>query len=176
LLPTARRNLDMALAALRHAREFAESGKPVFERLRLDTLASEAVALLEPVWREKGLGVSLVASNGLEISADRILLQRLLANLLSNAIKASPRGSSLTVSVQPLAGSAARARVQLVIEDHGPGLEVRDTAVNESIQPSAGLGLRICRQIVELHGGGLELRDRADGGTQAVVELSAAHH
>lgn len=97
-------------------------------------------------------------------------IKQAMDNLVSNAIKFSPRGESITVTLD-CDGDHARIEVS----DHGPGLTDEDKAQLFSRyahlsarptagEPSTGLGLANARQLVELHGG--EIGAASDGPGQ----------
>jgi PAS domain S-box-containing protein len=104
------------------------------------------------------------------VIGDRVQLQQVLLNLVMNGIQAmatvSDRRRELTISIAP----AAPERVQVTIEDTGPGL---DPAIVQRVfdpffttKPDGlGLGLSISRSIIEAHGGRLWATLRAPHGT-----------
>lgn len=114
----------------------------------------------------------------LVISADALLLERLLANLLHNARRACPEGQVI-VSARRVGDAAV-----LAVEDEGPGIAAEDRTVifdpftrldaaRARDHGGVGLGLYLCRQIAEAHGGTIAAEDRADGarGARLAVRL-----
>jgi signal transduction histidine kinase len=110
------------------------------------------------------------------VGGDRVKLEELTANLLSNAVKYSPLGSTIRVSLKPLAG-----KFRVVVEDQGQGFSRDDkrrlfqfgqrlSAKPTGAESSTGYGLFIARQIIEMHGGKIEIAD-AKSGVGAVVSF-----
>jgi PAS domain S-box-containing protein len=100
-------------------------------------------------------------------------LKQAIVNLIVNAVDAMrARGSGRVVLSSRVEGD----RVELRVEDDGPGLPALDRrdlfrAFVTTKERGTGLGLAIVKQIVDFHGGSIELSDRAGGGTVARVWL-----
>jgi len=111
------------------------------------------------------------------VSADRALLERVLANLVSNALNAD--------AVNVIAVAAHRrgdGRIELDVIDHGPGLSEaqRDAAFrpfhrfeDRGSGSGIGLGLPICAGFCEAMGAELDLDATPGGGLTARVVLEA---
>ncbi|MFP5286585.1 MAG: ATP-binding protein [Thermoanaerobaculia bacterium] len=112
------------------------------------------------------------------VEGDPVRLEQVVCNLLQNAIKYTPRGGTLSISVQA-EGSEGVVRVR----DTGVGLsaEMLDkvfepfTQVESSRQRSEGglgLGLPLVRKLVEMHGGRVEAwSDGPGAGSEFTVRL-----
>ncbi len=113
------------------------------------------------------------------VTADPVLLERVVANLVQNAVAHSPAGSPVRVE----AGEVGR-RVLIRVVDRGPGIA---PAARELVfQPfqrlhdspsqgaGVGLGLAVARGFTDAMGGQLTIDDTPGGGTTMVVELEAA--
>jgi signal transduction histidine kinase len=108
------------------------------------------------------------------LQGDSQLLERAIRNLLHNAVEAQS-GIGVEEPVRTRL-SKDQSRVELVIEDRGPGLPVH---VRERLfQPfvtgrpeGVGLGLSLTHRIVTLHGGTVDLEDRTDGGTRVTLSF-----
>jgi len=110
--------------------------------------------------------------------ADAGLLEHALVNILENAHQFSPPDMPIEIK-----GWATDRTVTLAVADHGPGIPLgQEERVFEklfrlpqgSIQPGAGLGLAISRQIVEAHGGWIQAGTRPSGGAQILLSLPLA--
>jgi two-component system sensor histidine kinase MprB len=131
------------------------------EPVRLDELVSDAVDRV----RRDAPSVEVVAQ--LQPTLVRGIptrLARAIGNLLDNAAKWSPAGGRVEVA---LAGG------ELVVRDHGPGIDGEDLphvfdrfyrARAARGRPGTGLGLAIARQVAEAHGGTVTAENAAGGG------------
>ena len=109
-------------------------------------------------------------------------LQRVLENLLDNAVSFSPPGGTVTVELTRQSG-----RIQLSVEDEGPGIAPEDREriferfhslrpEDEDFGSHSGLGLAIARTIVEAHDGRLSARDRPGGAAGACLVIDLPVH
>lgn len=97
------------------------------------------------------------------IEGDSTRLKELLDNLIDNALRYCPRGSSVTVRVEP--------DFTLSVEDNGPGIppEERERVFERfhrligTEASGNGLGLAIVREIAELHTATVTLTEGAEG-------------
>lgn len=111
-------------------------------------------------------------------------LGQVMRNLINNARSFSPRGSTISLSLQRIAGT-----IQISCEDEGPGFadEHKDRVFErfytrrpdgEAFGTHSGLGLSISRQIIEAHRGKITADNRRaqDGtvsGARVAIELPA---
>ncbi len=118
---------------------------------------------------------------GLVLSADALLLERLLRNLLANARRACPDGE---IVVRALVDEG---HAVIEVEDEGHGIAVdkrslifepfaRLDAARARDHGGVGLGLYLCRQIATAHGGTLRAMERRDGrpGARFVLRIALA--
>lgn len=139
------------------------------EDVRLDLLAADAIERT----RRNRPDVHVVAEleesvvHGVPAS-----IERAVANLLDNAAKWSPPGGEVEVAVQD---------GQVVVRDHGPGIDAADLpyifdrfyrASSARGLPGSGLGLAIVRQVAESHGGQVTAEPAEGGGTRMVMTLN----
>jgi two-component system sensor histidine kinase KdpD len=109
------------------------------------------------------------------VSADAVLLQRVVVNLLDNALRFSPAGAAPVIAT-----SEFGERVELRVIDSGPGIPAeRRGEVFVPFQrlgdtdntTGVGLGLALSKGFVEAMGGTLEPEDTPGGGLTMVVAL-----
>lgn len=113
------------------------------------------------------------------LSADAILLRRVLENLLDNARKYSDAGTTIRIRA-----AAANGRVTIAVADNGIGIEEAD--LREVFTPffrsdksrsrstgGVGLGLALARRVVEAHGGSIDIASKPGLGTAVTLTLPA---
>jgi len=94
------------------------------------------------------------------VFADRETLKTIVRNLISNAIKFTPQGGSITLSLE----DKQNGFVEISIKDTGIGMskEIKNNLFKLSQkvsrpgtddEPSTGLGLILCKELIEKHGG-----------------------
>jgi hypothetical protein len=145
----------------------------------LGEVAREAMATLEPLFRENGVAIAArIPPAGPVVLADRDRLTQVMINLLSNAVKFVPGGSGrVEVRVQPLGQS-----VRVEVADNGPGLSAEECQVvfekfrqggnTLTDKPQGtGLGLPISRQIVEYFGGNLWVESQPGAGATFIFTV-----
>ncbi len=113
-----------------------------------------------------------------ELNADVDRLHQVLNNLVVNALRHTPRGGSISLSVED-GGNTFR----IVVRDTGEGIPADDLpyvfdrfwrgdrARSRSGDVGGGLGLPIARQLIEAHGGRIEVASEQDEGTTFTIEL-----
>lgn len=135
------------------------------------------IADLEPIARERGVDVRLIARGGFaEVEVDPTRVRRIVRNLLGNAIEHGERKPLLvTVDSDPRA-------VAVGVRDYGIGMKPEQTEhvfdrfwrADPSRQRTlggTGLGLAISKEDAELHGGRIEVWSAEDLGTNFVLTL-----
>lgn len=100
--------------------------------------------------------VTVKSEENIFITADPILLQRIIDNIVGNAKKHTPEGTPITIDAIKMDGA-----VKIRIADEGPGIPqkeldniferyYRGTNTTDDIN-GTGLGLAIAKQLIELH-------------------------
>jgi signal transduction histidine kinase len=175
----ARRSVRIMTEYVREALFFADNLHPrmepvdfsrVFDRVHEATVARAA---------SRGVELTRAANFPATVTADGVLLQRLLVNLVNNAIDASGSGQTVTLT----ADTGRPGWVRLRVADCGTGIA---PAVRERIfEPyfttkefgddvrGFGLGLTIAQKIAHLHRGNITVESTLGRGTLFTVELPA---
>lgn len=173
------RDLDYASRLTRQLRSLGSQQVVAPEPLDLNVLVSRAGGLLENLDATVTLEFDLAPALPL-VLADPTELEQVLVNLVSNACQASDR-----TPVRVATGVSTDGLVQLVVRDHGPGMDP-DTLARArepffTTRPTAsggpghmGLGLAMVDDIAERNGGRLELQSAPGRGTEARVLLPMA--
>jgi two-component system, NtrC family, nitrogen regulation sensor histidine kinase NtrY len=118
-------------------------------------------------WKAKGIEIDVdVASDGLEVSADKEMLEQMLINLIKNAEQAMDNADGSKVRLS--AKISKRGRIVIDVSDNGPG--ITDELAEKIFVPfyttkrdGSGVGLALTRQVMIAHGGSVSL-SKTDGG------------
>lgn len=139
----------------------------------LGEIALDASTSLAALAGERQLRVEVDAEPA-PMTGDAERLRQLMRILCDNAVAHAPDGSTVSVVVRRVDGSA-----ELVVDDSGPGFRpehlshVFDRFWRAPDGPSSGtgLGLAIAAWIVERHGGSIHAANRPEGGARVEVRL-----
>jgi two-component system sensor histidine kinase PhoQ len=139
-------------------------------------VAAELRSTLLKVYAGKDLSLELAVAPATLFVGDRGDLTELIGDLLDNACKWCRSRVRLTASSDESAGP--RERLNLVIEDDGPGISADDRArvlergvrADQNV-PGHGLGLAMVHDTVDLYGGQLSIDASPLGGARFAVRL-----
>ncbi len=109
-----------------------------------------------------------IMSGSALVRAQRADLEAALDVLIDNVFAHTPEHTAFAVTVRPLADR----RVELTVEDEGPGIAGDALGQSDSGGRSTGLGLDIVRRVAAASGGSLQLGSREGGGTKVCVDFS----
>jgi signal transduction histidine kinase/ActR/RegA family two-component response regulator len=156
-----------------------DAGKLVLERtpLRIQDLVSDALAVISPMARTKGLAVNRYFDRNLPeaVMGDPQRLRQVLLNLLSNAVKFTEHGT-VSVEVSVVYQDARCANLCMAVRDTGIGIpeETQKSIFDPFTQADCsttrryggtGLGLTICRGVLEVMNGYLEVESQVGHGS-----------
>lgn len=166
-------------ALLRIAEAEAGARRAAFAPLDLVPLLAEVAEFYGAVAESRGQTLETDLPERLELVGDRDLLAQAAGNLLDNALKFTPAGGRVRLAAR----AAGRERVEIAVEDCGPGLSPKDRArAGERFfradasraTPGSGLGLSLVQAVARLHGGELVLQDAVPPpGLRAAILLGA---
>jgi predicted ATPase/signal transduction histidine kinase len=142
-------------------RALIKKAPPKRERVDVNEIISETIALTRPEAQQNGVALQTELANELPlVPGDRIQLQQVILNLIVNGIEAmsgdgAERRELLVVSAKDDANG-----VRVAVRDSGPGLEKEDLdrlfdAFYTTKPLGMGMGLAISRTIIGSHGGRL---------------------
>ncbi len=142
-------------------------------------LIREGVRTMEPYAIDRAVKIDLRLNDSSAVAlVDRNAIQQVLINLLDNAIKHSPPGGVVTIGLAMISG----ARIQVCVEDRGPGIAITEQAkiFERFYRPGAelrretqgaGIGLSIVKHVIEAHRGQVRVESELGKGSKFIVEL-----
>lgn len=147
------------------------------ETIEFSGIVERVVERLQGRAVAKDLRIETETSGNATAEVDPVLVGQAVWNLVDNAIRFTPPGGRVRVTT-----GAADDRVELVVEDTGPGFPQgmlehvfdrffradRARSHAEETQ-STGLGLAIVKGVAEAHGGGATAQNLAGGGARVVL-------
>ncbi|MCK9412404.1 MAG: ATP-binding protein [Prolixibacteraceae bacterium] len=143
------------------------------ERIYLLQVLEESTSIIENVAKNKEIQIKHVFPDNLEIFADRLAIQTVIRNLVSNAVKFTPKGGEVYVK----ANSEPDNNIVISVKDNGIGmnLETRENLFRIDIptnrsgtngEPSSGLGLLLCKELIEKQGGMIWVESEVGKGSE----------
>jgi signal transduction histidine kinase len=159
-------------------------GNQPLEKEMVDVIAllQESATLLSYRASEKKQTLIAPKANAAFISADKRKLSRVVDNLIGNAIKFSHEGATIEIMVEESSATTPK-HITISVRDNGIGIppemaarifEPFESTIKRkgtSGEPSFGLGLYICRQIVEAHGGRIWFESEPGQGSTFYVSF-----
>lgn len=151
---------------------FARPTPPVREPLLIDVLIAKTVTMLRPLVRNSSITLlNESATPGVNVHADRKLVQQVLWNIMLNGIQSMEGSGMLIVST-----ALKNGEVRVTVSDTGKGIPGEQLA--KIFEPfyttkhrGTGLGMTICKRVIEQHGGAIQVRSEPGKGTTVSVTL-----
>jgi signal transduction histidine kinase len=139
--------------------------------LELLPIVNESVAVNQETARNKAVVLSVEIPENLKVFADGNVIQMVVRNILSNALKFTKEGGKVSISAR-----AVENIVIVSVEDSGIGmskdlvenlfrLDVTTNREGTNGEPSTGLGLIICKELIEKQGGKLWVESKEGIGS-----------
>lgn len=136
---------------------------------------------LERIHQDRRIKIHVECPEDASFLGERHDLEEMLGNLMDNACKWAHTAVHVTIVAPPQAPTTARRRLEIFVEDDGPGLDEAQRArigkrgmrLDET-KPGSGLGLSIVTDLATSYIGSLKLDASKHGGLKAVLDLPAA--
>jgi len=148
--------------------------------IELASLVDDVTEMHASAARAAGVELAARCTSDVHVVGDPDMLSTAISNLVANAIRYTPRGGSITATVE-LEDGAAHIHVDDTGRGLAPGeLEAIFTPFARGAQSKAadsaglGLGLPIARRIAERHGGAIAAANRPTGGARFSIRLPLA--
>lgn len=141
----------------------------------IDEFLSFVVSVRRIELEKRGVTLTVIGTESIEISVDSSKLQRVIDNLITNALEVLSRDGAITISYR-----TSGVDLSLWVEDNGPGItsEIAENLfepfVTSGKKTGTGLGLAICHKIVTDHGGTIKVEATETGGARFVIDLPGA--
>lgn len=179
------RETERLVALVERVLAFAGSGdvpreSEAPERTDLAEVVRETVDAFRPLAEGEGVRVRVELPADLPpVRGSPRALRQVLFDLLDNAVRHGPRGQAVEVRAR-----AEDGRVDLVVDDEGPGIPPRERervwepfvrleGGGAGEGSGSGIGLAVVRDAVEAMGGRAWIEDAPGGGARVVVRLGA---
>jgi two-component system, OmpR family, sensor histidine kinase KdpD len=160
----------------------AGSIRPNPEALDVEGVVRPVLKRLTPLLGGRRVEVDVPADLP-PLAGDAVFVDQCLANLVENVVRHTPPDTPLAIRARAVAGGGTGGRIELVVEDEGPGVDP-DVARHlfdrfyRAGGPSRsgggmGIGLTIVRGLTEAMGGTVTARRGAHGGLAVHLVLPA---
>ena len=128
-------------------------------RFSIRDSVQKTVSHLDSPAKKKSIRIHVDMDDSVDqVSGMQLSVEELIANLLGNAIQYSDNDSNVFLKVKAL-----KEKVQIEIQDHGPGIPAQEQELvfeefyrgsnTRTTTEGTGLGLAISKKIVQFHGG-----------------------
>jgi len=154
--------------------------EPDPKHIKLSKEVSDCVKLIAAPAGIKDVSIIINIPEDIEVFTDTNMFDTIIRNLVSNAIKFTPGGGKITISALYVSND----NVEITISDTGIGMNSVQInklfRINEQEnrkgtdgEPSTGLGLILCKEIVGKLGGNINVESVVGEGTVFCVHLPA---
>lgn len=155
------------------------SGASAASAVDLAALAEEAVALVQPIARERDMRIDVSRPECACLAkGEKRAIVQILVNIIGNALRHSPRGTSVGLS---FGRDEVAGRCSVTVTDNGPGIGASDQQriferYEQAGNPAdgTGLGLAISRRLAQSLGGDIALVSRLGEGAAFTLTLPSA--
>lgn len=189
-LMTVQQEATRAKQLIENLLRVARGGEPRRERVRLDEVVRQSVALLRYQLDTDSITIFEDHPDELPLThLDPFAVQQMVFNLVNNARQAlqemDPSRRSLVIGTRllpdgPPDGHGPSPALHLFVKDTGPGIPPEHLHrifepffTTKGIGRGTGLGLSICYRAVREHGGRVEASNEPDGGARFDIWIPA---
>ncbi|MBS0269808.1 MAG: PAS domain S-box protein [Proteobacteria bacterium] len=157
------RQAERAADIVASVRRFLVKGEPVFRRLDMQALISDALRVVLPEAQARGVTIRVVPMQfATYVMGDAIQLEQVMLNIVRNAIEAIEAAEGTKRLVTITTSATQPGAVQILISDSGSlAMELDPEKIFEPFfttkSMGMGMGLPISRSIVEAHRGQLKV-------------------
>ena len=170
---TVARRSDSLMHFVQSYRRLTRLPPPEKEQINIKQIFNDVVKVATIEWDQKSIEVVIdVPTDGLEVSADREMLEQMLINLLKNAEQALENVNEARVVLY--AKLSKRGRIVIEVSDNGPGIS--EELAGKIFVPfyttkreGSGVGLALTRQVMIAHGGSVSLSETEGGGATFIL-------
>lgn len=143
----------------------------------LDAMSKECITLLQGLFTEKQISISLSNSAHTSAFVDQRMISTVCRNLMNNAIKFTHEGGAIQVAIEE-----DDQHIIWSIRDNGVGMsqeqcdklfckEYTSTTFGTKNEKGSGLGLKICKEFISLNKGELTISSKQGEGTTIRIAL-----
>lgn len=154
--------------------------KTKIEKVNIDEVINEQVALLQPIAKGKNIYISQSIPSDMTIDVDRNHLALIVRNLLQNALKFTHSGGQISfnaLNTDLSSGTHEGGKKTITLQDTGIGMsqntidklfKVEQNAHREGTdkEGGTGLGLILTKELVELNSGTIMVSSEEGKGTR----------
>jgi heavy metal sensor kinase len=159
----------------------AEAGvsKLDMTEINISKLVRDACDLFQPIAEDRDICLTPILKTEISVCADKQKLQRVIANLLDNALKYTPRGGTVTISVDQ-----NEREVIVSFTDNGVGISEEDLphiferfyrCDRSRSQAGIGLGLSLAQALARSHGGNISVSSPQGKGSVFTLTIPFTH-
>lgn len=141
-------------------------------------LLQEVASLYKVQMQKKNISLNLdIAPNLPTLELDSGRMTQVITNILDNALRHTPENGQIVLSAKQ-----SKDRVEIVVQDSGPGLPFEDAkriferfyradSSRQREDGGSGLGLAIAKSIVQAHNGQLSAESEPNRGLKVIILL-----
>ena len=151
------------------------------EVLQLSFVVDGCIDMIHVSSKNKDIEIVNNIAAGIEVFADRNMIQTIIRNLVSNALKFTPKGGKVNIA----AITNGNQKVEIAIQDSGIGMnknlienlfriDKKTNRLGTENEPSSGLGLLLCKEFVEKHEGKIWVESEVGKGSTFTFSIPKA--